>query len=68
MTKEKLWRLIQLTAWDNDDQMHSAAEECRDELAALMAEFEAWQPEAAPPRRPDPNVKPVKPVRIGRDY
>lgn len=47
MTKEKLRRLIQLTAWENDDQMHSAAEEYRDELTALRAEFEAWQPEAA---------------------
>jgi hypothetical protein len=63
VTKEKLRRLIALS---NRTALYRADGEA-EELQALQAEFEAWEPEAAP-RRPDPNVKPIKLERIGKDY
>lgn len=64
MTKEKLRRLIELS---NQTALFRADGEA-EELQALQAEFTAWEPEAEPPKRPDPNVKPVKLARIGKDY
>lgn len=64
MTKEKLERLIALS---NQTALFRADEE-EEELQALQAEFKAWDPEAVLSKRPDPNVKPLKLVRIGKDY
>lgn len=57
MTKAKLERLISLSVdyWVQRYQQEGVVQfDANQELAALQAEFAAWEPEAASPRRPDP--------------